>query len=281
VAHLMANGDSAIKVPAGSELERAIASASSIVEIQNLLHEAAAAQGLIQRDPLDRDGTDWFSHHVVQQPVPQGFAKTIVVNGQKVILQSETEDGLVAEELKVMRAVYGKTDAVTTEQQRDSQGRFVAQSTQEQIEAEAARVAAAANDPAAAAEAEIVRKALEAQGIDPAALREFSAAREGERIQTSWAQAVEAFRENHPEWKGGSVNQALFARLLDENNLADAADKVAALEAVYNHAVENNLLVENPELTALDAIGKAQTYEELKSAVCYKDPTTGSGIWGR
>jgi hypothetical protein len=280
VAHLMSDNASAIKVIPGSELERAIASADSVAAIQELLHQAAVDQHLIERDPLDRDGTDWFNHRIVDRPEPRSFAKTIVVNGQKVILQSETEDGLVAEELKVMRAVYGKTDAAA-EQQRDSQGRFVAQPTPEEVEAEAIRLSSI--DPAAAAMAPSVTAALEAAGIDVNALKEFTAAKQGERIQTSWAQAGEAFRNSSAgaSWPGGEANKNILGQIIEDNNLLDAEDKVAALEAAYQFAIENNLLVEPAEEKRARAISEATSYDELKAAVGYKDPSLGSGIFGR
>src|ERR1700680_3250196 len=92
--------NSAVKVQPGSELEKAIAGATTGSEIQNLLHAAAVDQRLIERDPLDRTGQDWFSHHVVEPgTAPRGFAKTLVVEGKTIILESPTEEGLVQAEL--------------------------------------------------------------------------------------------------------------------------------------------------------------------------------------
>ena len=265
--------DSAIQVTPSLEVQ--ISKAVSAQEIQALLHQAAQDQKLIEPDPFDRSGTDWFSMRPVE-PVTaaKGLTKTLVVDGQTHIIAGGNEAELISAELQLMRTLFAGNASTT--QARRSDGKFVSQSD---IEAEAER--GANIDPAAAALAPSVTAALEAAGIDVNALREFTAAKRGERIQTSWQQATSAFKENHPDWIGGDANKELFARLLDENNLVDAPDKVAALEAVYNHAVENHLLVENPETTARDNIAKAQTYEELKEAVGYRDPALSSSIWGR
>jgi hypothetical protein len=270
--------DSAIKVAPGSELERAVSAAKSVSEKQQILFQAAQDQHLIERDGFDSEGRNHFAFHPVEPgtlAAAKGYATTVTIDGVKHVLEAGTEQELLAKETALYRAALQ-----------------LAATTQAEIEAEAARVADLerprnergqfiTHDPAITALAPTVAAALEAQGIDVAALQEFTAAKQGERLQTSWAEATETFRTNHPDWIGGEANQALFARLLNEGNLIDAADKSAALEAVYNYAVENNLLVENPELTARDAIGKAQTYDELKAAIGYRGADGSSGLWGR
>jgi hypothetical protein len=280
MSHLMSDGASAIKVD--SQLEKDIAAASSVSEIQELLHSAACAQGLIQKDPLDRDGTDWFSHHVVTAPQPKSFARTVVANGVKHVVEGATEAELQANELALMRQLFGKTDAAA-EQQRDSQGRFVAQPTPEEVEAEAIRLSSI--DPTAAAMAPSVTAALEAAGIDVNALKEFTAAKQGERIQTSWAQAGEVFRNSSAgaSWPGGEENKNILGQIIEDNHLLDAEDKVAALEAAYKFAVENDLLVEPAAERQARAINEAQTPEQLQEILRNQGHLAplGSNLWGR
>jgi hypothetical protein len=281
--------DSAIQVPAGSDLEKAIASASSVSEIQTLLHEAARAQKLIEPDPFDRDGQDWFSHHAVETPQPKGFAKTVTLDGKKHILQSDTEDGLVQEEIRLMRDLFAGRQAET--QQRDSAGRFIAQPpTQEEMDAEAARVAALNVDPAAAALAPSVTAALQAAGIDVAALRELTQTKQNEAYINAWAGAATAFGEAHPEYPASEANKNILARFISENNLLDAEDKEGALEAAYTFAVENQKLVETTEAKQARAaeeqdraINEAKTPEDLQQLLRSKGHLAplNSSYWGR
>jgi hypothetical protein len=274
--------NSAVKVPAGSELARAISQAASVSEIQNLLHAAAVSQHLIYKDPLDLTGQDYFSYHAVAAGSPaaaRGFAKTISVDGQKIILESPTEEGLVQEELKVMRALFDKP--ADTEQTRDSNGRFVAQPSLEEIEAEAARVATI--DPAAAALSSTVTAALEAAGISVNDLREFSQNKQGEVFQQSWEQATTEFR-NSPEaadWVGGEKNFQILSDLIASTPAWLSQPSASTISAAWTYMKETNRVVDNPELTTRDAIQKAQTFDELKNAVGYRGADGSSGLWGR
>jgi hypothetical protein len=270
---------SAIKVPAGSALEQAIASAKSVQEIQSLLWAAARAQNLIEPDFLDPEGRNHFAFHTVAQPAPKGYARTITLNGKKIILEADSEEGLVQKELEFFRGTFAAP--ATGTQALDANGRFTAQATQEEIEAEALRVAAL--DPAAVALAPTVKAALEAQGISVDDLKAYTASKRGEQTQQSWERAAEEFR-NSPEgmdWPGGE-NMRVAADLIQANPELMQNPSAETLALVWNHMKEHNLVVENPELTALDNIGKAQTYDELKAAVGYRDPDPrSSSMWGR
>jgi hypothetical protein len=258
--------NSAIKVT--KSIEEEIASASSVSQIQEILHRAAVGQKLIEPDGFDPEGKNWYGFHAVEPgtvAAAKGFATAVTIDGKKHILEAGTEEELRAKETELYRAALAAPAATTEteEQPRNERGQFIT------------------HNPEAVALAPTVAAALEAQGISVDDLREFSANKQNEAFQQSWAEAAETFRANHPDWIGGEANQALFARLLGENpELMDAEDKSAALEAVYYYAVENKMLVANPELTARDAIQKAQTFDELKAAVGYRDPSS-SGLWGR
>jgi hypothetical protein len=269
--------DSAISVPAGSALEKAISEAPSVAAIQQLLHQAAVDQHLVERDLLDRDGTDWFSHHVVETPQPRAFAKTLVIDGQKIILESDTEDGLVKRELETMRALFNKP--ATTEQTRDASGRFVAQGAAE--EAEAARVAAI--DPAVAAEADIVRKALEAQGVSVDELRAFSQAKKTENYTAAWQQAGEQFSKS-PEaadWAGGDNFQVMLDLIQSNPDWMNKPSK-ETLALVWNHMKENGLVVENSADVEAREIADAQTPEQLQALLRSRGHLAplNCGMWG-
>ena len=265
MSHLMSAGDSAIKMTPA--LEKAVASAGSVSEIQNLMHQAALDQGLVAPDKMDRDGQDWYSYHAVEQPVPQGVAKTLVLNGVKHVLEGTDDADLQQKELELMRSIVGST---TTDPQRDSAGRFVSAADRAALAAvEAQRVAEEERvkqfevDPVAASLAPSVVAALRAAGIDPDALKEFTQTKQNQTFEKSWETAGEEFQKANPAWPGGTENFNLIAKLISDNNLENSTDKVGALTAAYKHAIEHNLLVEPAEVVEARELSEAQTPDEL------------------
>lgn len=92
-------------------------------------------------------------------------------------------------------------------------------------------------------------QALEAElGLPVSELAEVAQRISGEKFTQSWADAAEQFRANHPDWIDGEQNKDLLGNIIAENQWVDAEDKLAAMEAAYKYAVENDLLVSNPEV---------------------------------
>ena|SRR5579862_74312 len=266
MSFLMSDGDSAIKLSA--DLEAAISRATSVQEITTLMHEAALAQGLVRQD------NDPSIFIPVAQPA---HSKVLRINGVEHTIHADTEDGLVTQELLKMRELFGTTVAAL--QTRDSAGRFVSQ--QAQADADRAEEELEEQDPAVRAQAELVRKALEAQGIDVDELRKFTASKQGEKFAQSWAEAGETYRTNHPDWPGGIQNQKIIGNILIENHLDDADDKVAAISQAVAFARKNNLLVVNEEVAKAKSIADAPDYETLKARVGYRGvDVTGGGFFG-
>ena len=277
MAHVMSDPNSGSAIKVTDDLEAAISKAGSVEAIQHLLHEAALSQGLVQRD------NDPNIFIPVEQPTPRGYAKTLTINGTKHIIEGATEAELVANELAKMKELFAPA-AASDEPQRDNYGRFRARQSEVDAAEQAAQLLEE-EDPAARAQADVVRRALEAQGIDVDALKEYTASKQDERMAQSWSDAAERFR-NSPageNWPGGKRNQQTISEIILENGLVETDDKVGAMEAAYKFMVENNLVAENPELKALDAIRNATDYESLKQAVGYKnaDINAGGGFFGR
>jgi hypothetical protein len=270
----MARDNAAIKVT--PSLEQEIADAKSTSEITAALHRAALSQGIVEKDPFDKDGTDWSTMHVIERPQPRAFATVVTIDGVKHVLEAGTEQELLAKETELYRAALA-APAATTEQPRNSAGQFVSQA---EIDAEAARVAELASvNPMHRIEAELVERALANQGISIATLREV----EGMKFQNSWAEATAEFlRTAGADWPGGE-NMDVAAQLIAENGLEDKPS-AETLAAVWNHMKDNNLTVENSAFAAEEArekaIRDAKTPDELRAAVGYKDPSS-SGLWGR
>jgi hypothetical protein len=284
---LITNETAAIKLTPAQEAE--VAKLPSTSAIITYMRERSVEQGLVTKDDFDRTGDDYFSYHPIDTPQPTGMVKAVVIDGVKHIIEGKTEDELVSNELALMRQLFAQP-ATGTEQQRDSQGRFVSQPTQAELEAEAARVAALNVDPAAAALAPSLTAALQAAGIDVSALRDFTETKRAEAYTQSWTDAATAFGEAHPEFPRSEENKTILGRFISENNLLDAEDKLAALKAAYNFAVENKRFVETTEAKQARAaaeqarqINEAQTPEELQTLLRSKGHLApiGSNLWGR
>ena len=259
--------DSPLKV--SDALQDRINRATSNSELLDLLHQAQIDQGHLIADPADRDGKDYFSMHAVGPVVPKSVAKTLVIDGVKHIVEGANEAELAANELTLMRKLFAVQPV--DEQPRNTRGQFVR-----------AEDAVVDDTPLSSVEADLVERALRAKGVDMEALREFTNAKASEQRTQSWKSAGEQFRESTPAWMGGDENRDILANIISSNpELIDAEDKVGAMRAAFQHGIENNLFVENPETTKLNNIGAAQTYDEIKAAVGYKDVSLASGMWGR
>src|ERR1700682_1356904 len=103
-------------------IEEAISKATSQAEVQQILRDAAVNQGVVRPDIYDPN----VLLEVAPGPAARGYAKTVIINGLKHILEGSTE----AELLQAENALYRQTMQPATTQQieqpaRDaSTGRF-------------------------------------------------------------------------------------------------------------------------------------------------------------
>jgi hypothetical protein len=248
-----------------AQFEAKINAAQTPEQLKSLLHDRELAQGLRVADAFDETLL-----HLVDTPQPREYAKTVRVNGQKHILSAASETELAQAEVALYHSLFAQPAFAGPEQPRDSAtGQFRATAEQERATgAEAARV-----DGMTQIETDLVNRVLAEQGIDPAALRDLTAARE----QKSWADATQEFLTGPgASWPGGDPNRNLLGTYLVENNLTNAQDKVAALDAAYKHLVKTNQLQANPETVQAQKIAEARTPEELRDAIGYR-----TALWGR
>jgi len=251
--------NSAIRVDAA--LEEKLKGAS-FEEIKAHLANAAVQQQLAVPDAYDSSvllPTD------LANAAPKKVGKVVRLNGVTHSLIADDEAGLLAQENALYR--QAKQPAATVElaaQPRNERGQFVS-----------------AEDPAARAELELafkrgdvsaadylqrsgaVAEYLEKQGIPLEDLQASVAEKQGQKFEQSWADATEEFKARHPEWIGGDRNRNIIGKIIAENNLVDAEDKVAALELAYSHARENDLLVENPDTAYQRELQEARSAEEI------------------
>jgi hypothetical protein len=248
--------NSAIKVT--KSLEERIAGASSQTEVQEILRQAAIDQKLVHRD--------WDPNILTPNEPgtqPRGFAKAVIDgSGKKLIFEGSTElevEQRLGEYFRSLNLAHPEQSAATTQEQpRSTDGRFVA----------------SADDPTARIESDLVARALEAQGVSMSDLQAVSA----QRQQQEWSSAVEEFKAHHTDWIGGEENKNLIGQIIIANPDAfNGLSPLESLEKAYQHAVENGLLVEPPEVAARDRIASANSVEEIRNIV----RPGGSGFFGR
>jgi hypothetical protein len=236
-----------------ADFEAKVAACWTAAEISELMKNRTVSMGLVKRDLYSPD---------VLIPVepgtqPRAFAKTVVINGVKHILESSvSEADLLAQENGLMRQIFQPDATETHDQTRDDRGRFTV------------------DDPTARIESDLVTRSLREQGIDPDALREFSAQRE----QNSWASAVEEFKAQHTDWIGGEENKNLIGQIIIENpDVFGGLTPLESLEKAYQHAVKEGLLVETPEEIARQKISEATSVEQIREAL----GSRSSSMFGR
>jgi hypothetical protein len=257
------------------ELEQAIAALP--------LHQVSERSKTLHKEYLVNSGQyirDAFNADVLipAEPgtQPTKFARTVVIAGQKFILEGASESELDRREIEARKVAEGQQTQQQDEPARDSNGRFVKQTDAEEAAAQQRFVDAADLQlqfqrgeltvqeylERSGVLAEAVEKALDEQGVS-----ELVQERQGQKLQQSWESATAAFLEANPSWEGGEQNKTLIGNLLAENGLTDAEDKLQAMQDCYDYAKKNNLLVRNPEVEQHKAISNARTREEIDEAL--------------
>ncbi len=263
--------DSAIQVT--KSVEEQLQGATNAEQIKEIMRSASLEQNLVTRD--------WdpnILNPVEPGTAPRGYAKTIVVNGVKTILEGATEEDLLSKETDFYRRTFGQSASTDTrtEQARDAAtGRFVEQTqTNEDDQAEIARLAdlelkfkrgeISVKDYIQQSGA--LDEVLAEQGLSVKTLKDVVAEKQDARYQTNWKTATETFIARHPSWPGGDANRDLLGNIIVEQGWINE-DPLEALEAAYQHAVANNLLVENPDVVAHQKISSANSLEQIREAL--------------
>jgi hypothetical protein len=251
------------KITTDAEFERTIANAS-FEEIKSLMAARAIQQGLVKRDQYDPNVL------IPTEPgtAPQKFARAVTINGMKHIIESDSELGLEKAVGDLFRAELQPAASATqqTEVARDDRVRFTSEQGRldeaelvRQSDLELRWKRGEISSDVYLTESGALDRALQAQGIDPNALREVS----GKKFEQSWADATELFKARHPDWIGGNENRDLIGQILVDNRLVDSEDKLAALESAYNHARDNNLLETETLETRIAGAGSVEQIREV------------------
>lgn len=216
-------------------LEQEISEAVSAQEVQAILKRHALGQNLVTEDRYDPN---------VLLPVPAGdaaraqgrLAKTIHVNGKVYVAEGNSEHELAQAETDIYRKLF-TPDAATEPARDEATGRFVVEVPVERSDAD--RVTD-----------EIIERSLRERGVNIKDLQDFT----NQKLATSWADATEEFKQTVGSWWiGGQENVQKMGDVLLEMGAADNPS-VENLRRAAEYLRDNNLLVENPETTAIDAI---------------------------
>lgn len=288
--------NSAVKMT--PELERTLANCASSYEIAAAIHAAEVQQGL--RIPDAIDPTVLLE---VDQPQPQRFAKVVILNGTKHILEAQSESGLVDAELALFRRVEQQRTQNTDQSQQShgaapardpNTGKFInaqmlprrdSQEADRPTPEEQQQIAAQVEWDLKFKRGEISAKEyleksgafdqmLAERGIDTKAQQEENQAIERE---------VSNFLENS-DWPGGEENQQTMGEILLENNLQPTAEN---MRQAYEFMKANSLVKDNPEIEKAkdlqSKINSAGSVEEIRAALNsagHQDPHGLHGIWG-
>ena len=259
----MANpNDSAIRLNAEQEEKVSTMDSESLKEY---LRGLAVEQNLVRRDLFSPDVLIPVEH-----PQPKTFAKVIVVNGVKHVVEAGSKEGLDAAEIEVYRTLFGADSAQQTreaaplEQLRNDNGQFVSRDDPSfQAELKLKMMTGEIDVPTYIRESGALDGYLsETYGLDPNAIA-------NQKNERGWQEATQQFLKGAGrEWQGGAENLQRIQQILHENGLENGIEgnKLAALEAAYKYMVENDLMIPNPEIEAQKQIASSNDPETLRAA---------------
>jgi hypothetical protein len=264
-------------------LEEALKNATAD-QIPIIMRQARLDQNLVRED---WDPSFLIPNEPETAATPRGYAKTIVVNGQKTILEAATEADLLRAETEFYRTTF--SDATTThqiEQPRNERGQFTA--TEPVISDEQKAALHLQFSLGQISVSDYIEKSgaidsyLAKNGIEMEELKATVADKRNQRDEQSWAQSVEEFLHSAvgADWPGGE-NMNILGRLLEENNLTDKPS-VETLATVWAHMKTHGLAVETQEAKDYaarknmeDRISEINSPYELRNIL-----QPGSGLFG-
>jgi hypothetical protein len=272
--------NSAIRMTRQLEEEIALASPE---QLKAILGRAAYEQRLVVPDAMNPQilhETELAAH------APRKFGKYITINGVKYALEGGSPEELAQAETSLYQQVLEGGDN-NNEQARDAQGRFVREQTPEEKAAGELEASNRADLELAWKRGDItaeqyleksgaINTYLTEHGIIPEALATVSDA----IYQNTWQQATEQFLNSDAgqDWPGGEANLALAAQILEQSPELMQQPSADALATVWQYMKENNLAVENPEVTQLKQINEATDVNQIREAL---GRPSSSGLFDR
>ena len=231
--------------------------------------QAAADKAVADKAAADKSAADEAA------AMAGGFSRTEVIGGREFTFEAASElelERMVNNALKVAYAIQPTDDVIVTEPVVD-----------------AAAVQKAAEDRAVfmvdletkfkrgeISTAEYLEQSgamdeyLEKKGIPIDKLKNSITQNEYTQFEQSWAQATEEFK-NSPagaDWPGGNKNRDMLGMMLNQLNLVDAPNKVAALAQAYAEMQRTNMIFpgEAEEIAAAAAASVDSAVVDAKAA---------------
>jgi hypothetical protein len=195
------------------------------------------------------------------------FTKAITVNGRTLKFEGDSE---LAVEQAIGDYLRGEVAAreeatTTTRQAATTVATESAEQVAERVELELQFKRGTISASEYIEKSGVLDTYLQSRGVSVEDLQEVTQQRGSERFERSWADATSAFL-NGPEgadWPGGDANRDTLGRIIVQEGLFDAEDKVQALAAAYAFAQEHKLLVDNPETK----IASANSVDDMRRAL--------------
>jgi hypothetical protein len=267
--------------------EAKVAACTNAEQIKQLMNQRAISDGHFS---LDWDGESRILTPSSTAPRTAGFAKAVVVNGVKTIIEGATEQELLVNETAFYRKTFGDATPERTEPARDaSTGRFT--SPVESVVSDEQKAALSLQFQLGQISAsEYIEKSgavsdyLEKAGVPIEDLRDAVAEKQTARVTQDWQTATQEFLNSSAGnwWPGGEANMAAMGKVLLEMG-AELEPSAENLRRAAEFLRDSNQLVESPEVAARDRIASANSVSEILDATGYNDRVSGraSGMFNR
>jgi hypothetical protein len=252
------------------EQEAKVMSMDRSDDITEYLKEVSVQNGLLKRD------WDPALFIAVEQtaPQPRGYAKTIIVNGVKTILEGATEQELLAKENAFMRQTFEHAATTTQTQQTqprdESTGRFVP------VEQTITPEERANLDLQFSLGQVSISQYLEQSGE----IEKHIERREQSTQLLGWESATESFLQSAEgaSWPGGNEALARIGQIIQASGLEDASDKLDVLKQAYAlmQQEEHDAAAHTQEVEAERIINETTDPYKLRAML-----QNGSGFFGR
>jgi hypothetical protein len=238
-------------------------------QIKELMHKQELSRGLIKLD------WDESFRIPIETPEPRTFARTVVIAGQKHVLEGASELEVTQKETELFRRVFAEPAARTEPREQPRNERVEDAAARAELELKFKKGDISASDYLQQSGA--ISDYLATQGVPLEELKAQVAAKQNEDFQRSYKDATTKFIARHPEWQGGDKNRETLGRIIIEQNL-DHSDPLRALEHAYDYARKNNMLVENPDVAYHHEMQAARSHEDI-ARVNHK--YFGTGLFNR
>jgi hypothetical protein len=256
------------------EFEAKVAACTNAEQIKELMHTRELERGLIK--------LDWDQSYriPVETPRPAAISRSVVIAGQKFVIEGATETELAQNEANLYRKLFAQsvTTAQTEGHPRNERGQFVsaedaAAKTNLELAFKRGDISASDYLQQSGAVADYLANA----GVPLEELKASVAEKQSQKFNQSWADATAEFL-SHSDWPGSETNRTRLGGIILELGLVDSPS-VESLQRAYDHMKKNNLLVPNPATELANKIAQSKDPAELRQVLNYRGDS--SGVWGR